>query len=93
MVMVGEGGGMWALDRGNGQFLWATPFPYDVKNFIISNIDVKTGIAHLNTDLMFQGARAEPRAVLLEHAQLLAARVSSRARTRSMCRTSTTAST
>jgi len=54
MVMVGEGGGMWALDRGNGQFLWATPFPYDTKNFIISSIDVKTGITHLNTDLLFR---------------------------------------
>ena len=28
-VMVGEGGGIFALDRGNGQFLWATPFPFD----------------------------------------------------------------
>ena len=54
MVMVGEGGGMWALDRTNGQFLWATPFPYDTKNFIIANIDGKTGIAHLNTDLLFR---------------------------------------
>ena len=54
MVMVGEGGGMWALDRGTGQFLWATPFPYDTKNFIIASIDGKTGIAHLNTDLLFR---------------------------------------
>jgi alcohol dehydrogenase (cytochrome c) len=54
MVMVGEGGGMWALDRNNGQFLWATPFPYDTRNFIIANIDGKTGIAHLNTDLIFR---------------------------------------
>src|SRR4029077_14896617 len=53
-VMVGEGGGMFALDRTTGQFLWATPFPYDVKNFIISSIDVKTGITHLNTDLLFR---------------------------------------
>ena len=53
-VMVGEGGGIWALDRTNGQFLWASPFPYDVKNFIISSIDVKTGIPHLNTDLIFR---------------------------------------
>ena len=53
-VTVGEGGGIWALDRGTGQFLWATPFPYDVKNFIISSIDVKTGITHLNTDLIFR---------------------------------------
>ena len=41
--MVGEGGGMLALDRANGQFLWATPFPFDAPNFLISNIDVKTG--------------------------------------------------
>ncbi len=54
MVMVGEGGGIWALDRTNGQFLWASPFPYDTKNFIISSIDGKTGIAHLNTDLIFR---------------------------------------
>ncbi len=26
-VMVGEGGGVFAIDRENGQFLWATPFP------------------------------------------------------------------
>jgi alcohol dehydrogenase (cytochrome c) len=53
-VMVGEGGGIFVLDRGTGQFLWASPFPYDVKNFIISSIDVKTGVAHLNTDLIFR---------------------------------------
>jgi alcohol dehydrogenase (cytochrome c) len=53
-VMVGEGGGIFALDRATGQFLWASPFPYDVKNFIISSIDVKTGITHLNTDLLFR---------------------------------------
>ncbi len=54
MAMVGEGGGIWALDRTTGQFLWASPFPYDTKNFIISSIDVKTGIPHLNTDLIFR---------------------------------------
>src|ERR1700728_3005047 len=41
--MVGEGGGIFALDRGNGQFLWATPFPFDDPAFLISNIDGKTG--------------------------------------------------
>jgi len=51
-VNVGEGGGMWAIDRGTGQFLWATPFPFDVPNFILSGIDVKTGIAHINEDLI-----------------------------------------
>ena len=42
-VMVGEGGGVFVLDRSNGQFLWAMPFPYDDPNFVISDIDVKTG--------------------------------------------------
>jgi alcohol dehydrogenase (cytochrome c) len=53
-VMVGEGGGIFALDRGNGQFLWATPFPYDDPNFLISDIDVKTGKTHINWDLVFK---------------------------------------
>ena len=49
-VNVGEGGGIWALDRSNGQFLWATPFPYDTPDFILSGIDVKTGKATINKD-------------------------------------------
>jgi len=48
---VGEGGGIFALDRATGQFLWATPFPYDVPNFLISNIDVKTGRTSINWDV------------------------------------------
>jgi len=51
-VMVGEGGGVFALDRGNGQFLWATPFPYDDPLFLISNIDGKTGKTTINFDLV-----------------------------------------
>lgn len=51
-VMVGEGGGIFALDRGTGQFLWATPFPYDVPNFLISSIDGKTGKTSINWDLV-----------------------------------------
>ncbi|HWF11044.1 MAG TPA: PQQ-binding-like beta-propeller repeat protein [Bryobacteraceae bacterium] len=51
-VMVGEGGGIFALDRGNGQFLWATPFPYDDPAFLIRNIDVKTGKTEINYDLV-----------------------------------------
>ena len=42
-VMVGEGGGIFVNDRATGQFLWATPFPFDTPNFLITNIDVKTG--------------------------------------------------
>ena len=53
-VMVGEGGGVFALDRGNGQFLWATPFPYETPNFLISNIDGRTGKTTINWDLVFK---------------------------------------
>src|SRR5215467_6844409 len=53
-VMVGEGGGIFALDRSNGQFLWATPFPYDAKEFLISNIDVKTGRTYINWDVVLK---------------------------------------
>jgi alcohol dehydrogenase (cytochrome c) len=54
-VRVGEGGGLRALDRDNGQFLWATPFPFDTPNFLISKIDGKTGRVHLNENVMFKG--------------------------------------
>jgi alcohol dehydrogenase (cytochrome c) len=53
-VMVGEGGGIFALDRSNGQFLWATPFPFDTKEFLISNIDVKTGKTYINWDVVLK---------------------------------------
>lgn len=43
VVSVGEPGGLWVLDRAQGQFLWTTPFPYDVPEFHISDIDVETG--------------------------------------------------
>jgi alcohol dehydrogenase (cytochrome c) len=52
-VMVGEGGGIFAIDRDKGQFLWATPFPQDTPNFLISNIDGKTGQVSLNKSLTF----------------------------------------
>ncbi|HVZ21767.1 MAG TPA: PQQ-binding-like beta-propeller repeat protein [Vicinamibacterales bacterium] len=54
-LSVGEGGGIWALDRQTGQFLWASPFPFDHKNFLISNIDGKTGRVTINKDLIFTG--------------------------------------
>jgi alcohol dehydrogenase (cytochrome c) len=53
-VMVGEGGGIFAIDRSNGQFLWANPFPFDAPNFLISKVDGKTGQVHLNEDLIFK---------------------------------------
>jgi alcohol dehydrogenase (cytochrome c) len=52
-VMVGEGGGIFALDRNNGQFLWATPFPFEDPLFLIQDIDGKTGKTHINESLIF----------------------------------------
>jgi alcohol dehydrogenase (cytochrome c) len=54
VVNVGEGGGIWLLDRHSGEFLWATPFPFDVKNFFLSNIDVKTGKTYINRELLVE---------------------------------------
>jgi alcohol dehydrogenase (cytochrome c) len=53
-ISVGEPGGIFALDRGTGQFLWATPFPYDVPEFNISKIDVETGKSYINWDKVFK---------------------------------------
>ena len=50
MVHIGEGGGMWVLDRNSGEFLWAMPFPVDVPEFNIANIDVETGRTEVNWD-------------------------------------------
>ncbi|HEY0962499.1 MAG TPA: PQQ-binding-like beta-propeller repeat protein [Pseudomonadales bacterium] len=52
VVNVGEGGGLWALDKRNGEFLWATPFPEDHPNFLISDIDVETGNTIINRDVI-----------------------------------------
>jgi len=54
-AMVAEGGTVFVLDRDNGQFLWAMPFPYDDPNYIMSDIDVKTGKTTLNYNLVFKG--------------------------------------
>ena len=91
--MVGEGGGIWALDRVTGQFLWASPFPFDTPNFLISNIDGKTGRVTLNKDVHVHRPAGPQGHLLLEHAQLLADGVSIPASTRCSCPTSRTAST
>jgi len=54
VVNVGEGGGIFALDRTTGQFLWANPFPYDDPNFLISNIDGRTGKTTINWDVVLK---------------------------------------
>ena len=53
-VMVGEGGGIFVNDRRTGEFLWATPFPFDTPRFLISNIDGVTGQTELNWDLVLK---------------------------------------
>ena len=53
-VTIAEGGGLSVLDRATGQFLWATPFPFDSPNFAISDIDVNTGRSSINWDIVFK---------------------------------------
>ena len=53
-ITVGEPGGLWALDAETGEFLWATPFPFDVPEFHIADVDVETGQSYPNFDLGFQ---------------------------------------
>ncbi len=53
VVDVGEGGGVFALDRMTGEFLWAMPFPYDIPEFHISNINVETGRTEINRERLF----------------------------------------
>lgn len=54
VIAAGEAGGLWALDRATGQFLWAIPFPYDTPNFHLANIDVRTGRTEINWNNVFQ---------------------------------------
>jgi alcohol dehydrogenase (cytochrome c) len=54
VVTVAEAGGIWVLDRNKGEFLWATPFPYDSPDFHISNIDTDTGKTYINWDSVFK---------------------------------------
>jgi alcohol dehydrogenase (cytochrome c) len=53
-VTLTEGGGLFALDRTSGEFLWGTPFPFDVPEFAISTIDPATGVVHINWDQVFK---------------------------------------
>jgi len=50
-VSVGEGGGLFMLDRSSGKFLWAMPFPYDAPNFLIKKID-PDGKTWINDDVI-----------------------------------------
>ncbi len=51
---IGEAGGVFVLDRSTGQFLWANPFPADDPNWVLSDIDPKTGITTINWNNVFK---------------------------------------
>ncbi len=51
VLATGESGGVFALDRHTGEFLWANPWPYDVPNFFLKNVD-ENGITYLNESAM-----------------------------------------
>jgi PQQ-dependent dehydrogenase (methanol/ethanol family) len=59
VITVGEGGGIWVNDRDTGEFIWATPFPYDTPHFILSHIDERTGVTHINWDLVLDEPGAQ----------------------------------
>jgi alcohol dehydrogenase (cytochrome c) len=50
VVTVSEGGDLFAVDQATGDFLWAMPFPYDDPNLSMNDIDLKTGVTHINYD-------------------------------------------
>jgi alcohol dehydrogenase (cytochrome c) len=54
VFVVGEAGGIFELDRATGEFLWASPFPFDTPEFVISDIDVHTGKTTMNWNLVFK---------------------------------------
>ena len=54
VIATGESGGVFAMDRHTGEFLWANPWPFDVPNFLISKVD-PDGKVHLNESLIFTG--------------------------------------
>jgi alcohol dehydrogenase (cytochrome c) len=54
-VMIGEGGGVFVIDREDGEFLWATPFPFDTPEFLISQVDAD-GTVHINEDSIIKEA-------------------------------------
>src|SRR5258705_365182 len=54
IITVAEGGGMFAVARQTGQFLWARPFPYGDPNANLRVVDVKTGQTAVNPDKLFK---------------------------------------
>ena len=53
-VMIGEGGGVFVIDRDSGRFLWAHPYPFESDRFLISDIDTKTGKTTINRKVVLE---------------------------------------
>src|SRR5690606_11463100 len=51
-VTLTEGGGLFALDRNDGSFLWANPFPFDVPEHWLDSIDPESGKVTIKSDLV-----------------------------------------
>lgn len=92
VVTVGEAGGIWALDRATGQFLWAMPFPVDVPNFHISDIELTTGKTTINANNMFR-KEGDRSSIASTTRAAIGRRRTIRARTRSISPITTPAST
>ncbi|MCC6886945.1 MAG: PQQ-binding-like beta-propeller repeat protein [Hyphomicrobiales bacterium] len=54
VVTVGEGGGLFVVERDTGKFLWAHPFPYDNPDLNMNDINLETGQTHVNVDKLFK---------------------------------------
>jgi alcohol dehydrogenase (cytochrome c) len=54
VVEVAEAGDVFVLDRDNGKFLWAQPFPFDIPHHTLQSIDVETGRTSINVDAIFR---------------------------------------
>ena len=54
VVTVGEGGGLFMVERESGKFLWAHPFPYDNPDINMNEINPETGQTHVNVDKLFK---------------------------------------
>jgi len=54
VVTVGEGGGLFMVERDRGKFLWAHPFPYDNPDLNMNEINPETGQTHVNVDKLFK---------------------------------------
>ena len=62
-VTLPEGGGIFVNDRDTGEFLWATPFPYDAPEMLLDRVDPETGQTFINYDLVTQGPDDELKVV------------------------------